>query len=132
MTKLTQKIENLENYYCQIKRELNLHQNTKDILLDIEDLLDEDYIPSVIDQINNGGWEGYFKSFSRGCFDTIKEIEMIIELLPKKNQQKYEKEVKDLWSLHDEMVKEGERCKTEEEEEEEEELYWLEYQLEVY
>lgn len=127
MTKLTQKIENLENYYCQIKRDLDLHQTTKDILLDIEKLLDEEYIPHVIDNIKEGGWEGYFKSFSKGCFDMIKEIEAIIELLPKKNQQKHEKKVENLWSLHDNMIDEEERCKAEAEEE----RHWVKCPLEV-
>lgn len=104
MSELTKKIENLENYYCPIKTELNLHQNTKDILFDIKTLLDEDYIPHVIDNINEGGWEGYFESFSKGCFDIIKEIEAIIELFPEKNQQRYKKKVESLWSLHYDMV----------------------------
>ena len=108
MTKLTQKIDNLQNYYCQIKRELNLNQTTKDILLDIEKLLDEEYIPCIIDSKYYGS-EADFESFSIGCFDMIKEIEVIIKLLPKKNQQKYEKKVKDLWILHHNMVKKGKR-----------------------
>lgn len=113
MTKLTKKIENLENYYCPIKRELNLHQNTKDILLDIETLLDEDYIPHVIDKMSEGGWQDYFEyfcrfeSFCRGCFDMIKEIEAIIELLSKKNQQKYLQKVESLFSLYSVLVDEA-------------------------
>lgn len=67
MTKLTKKIENLENYYCPIKRELNLHR----------------------------------------CFDMIKEIEAIIELLSKKNQQKYLQKVESLFSLYSVLVDEA-------------------------